>query len=1527
MSRSIRALLSLDATVMTLPGGPADKLGNRYEKWWTLSEFVRMLHGETEAIRIEDPNAEKAEFVVIIGSRQEFHQVKRSHPNGKWSFAELTRDGLLQAIGKQLVGNDNRFVFASGSDASELAELCEAAGDAESLKEVEHVFLKAENRKTNFKKLLGLWACDVSTAFECLQRINIETIDEHQLEEKVLWGLRALFLADPNAVMEALRGIAEDSVHRTITRQSLVENLAGRGYKMRRLRYPEQASIAVQTATDEWYLNGVRSKLIQRTLVPRSATKKLLARLQDTSTESVITGRAGSGKTACVIEVVDSLRERDIPVLAFRLDRFLTTLTTTELGERLGLEESPVLVLAAAAESAGRPGVLIIDQLDAVGTMSGRTSGAFDLLERLLFEAREMRTRATIHTIVVCRAFDWENDLNRRGLVLPDPEARIAVAEFQITEVNKILAKAGFNSALFQQRQLELLRLPQNLSLFLESGFDVSSTPSFGTAKEIFDHYWTKKRQSVAERVAPSPDQWMTVVGTLCDEMTSTQQLYVPKEKLNTPSSDYLNQLVSEGVLTFDRRRYGFGHESFFDYCFARVFINRSETVMSFLKASEQHLFRRAQVRQVLTYLRDADPDRYVMELRNLLSDKDIRPHIKDLAFSLLAEVTYPTEEEWTIWKEWIAPALNAVKEGTPNSDKLSAIAWRWFRGSSSWFTFADERGEIENWLASGNDRLINVTVNYLRSHQRHSPDRVVALLKPYADNGGEWLSRLRSIMELARHHKSRRSFDFFLELLDNGTLDQLHEPTAGDTIFWSVHHDLIEHRPEWVPEILAHWLHRRLAIIHANGEDLGRTEIFGDDFSAAEMFDKSAESVPAVFVERVLPVVLEISDSTLIGDTPPKRDAVWGSPIKTSNPSVKDTCLSGLSGALAALAREDSTGLREVIADLRQRDTHVANHLLLALYTGGAAHYADEAASLLYDEPWRFRSGFMGSTYWCARKMIQAVVPHCTAEHRERLETVILGYVSPYERTVYGYKETGKSRFALLSAIPAELRSAHANAHIRELERKFDEPEGEPVEITGGFVGPPIEKEATDKMTDDQWLYAIAKYRSDDPKDWHRSDNGLKGGALELARVFEQRVKEEPKRFGLLSLKFPVDTNPLYLKHTLAGLKDAIVSADIKLQVCRKAFSDSSQEYGKRITDVLGAIKDTLPDDAIDMLHWLVTEHEDPTTEGWQEDAGGGRPYYNGDIHMNGINTTRGRAADAIRDLIVTDSNYIDRFRPTMKLMVNDPSVSVLSCVAGALRAVAYHDSVLGMSLFLSMVSSLSEDRLLATYDGCRFIRDNLNDCFADLRPIIERMLRSSALEVCEVGAGLACIAALMHEERAFDLAEEAIQGNARHRLGVAQVALANIAASEYRDWSEERLIALFNDEDEEVRRKAASCFRSMRDNALDRYENLIEAFSDSKAYQEDSHSILRTLEKSLKPLPGVTCMICEKFFDRFFDEAKDIRTGRIADTYTIAKLIFRTYQQHQDDEWTSRSLDLIDRLCLEEVYSAEDEFKKFER
>ena len=1508
---------------MPLPGGPADKFGNRYETWWTVSECVRMLRGDTEAIRIEAPAVEKAEFVVTTGSRRELHQVKRSHPNGKWSLAALASEGLLRTVGNALAVTDNRFVFASSSDARELAELCDAARDAESTEEFERDFLSTQRRRKSFEKLLHEWTCGVPTAIKFLQRIEVHTIGEREIENKVRLGLQVLFLTDPGKVLERLRSIVADSVHRTITRQALVDELALRGYQTRRLLSPRQASVAVQEATD-WYLNGARSKLIRQTLVPRAAAQTLLLWLGETATDNVLTGKAGSGKTACVVEITEALRKRGLPVLTFRLDRiqFPSALTTAKLGDCLGLEESPVLVLAAAAEATGRPGVLIVDQLDAMSTMSGRSPDAFEVVERLLQEARGTRARAVIHTVVVCRAFDWQHDHRLRQLVPPDSSVQVEVTEFMDEEVKTILTNAGFNPALFRERQLELLRLPQNLSLFLEAGFDTSGAHAFGTATDLFDRYWKQKRKSVKERVASSLDQWMEVMKTLCNEMTAAQQLSVHREALDGFSPDYVDQLASEGVITFDGRRYGFGHESFFDYCFARVFFRQPESLVSFLKGSEQHLFRRAQVRQVLAYFRNADFARYVQELRCLLSDEGIRPHIKDLAFALLAEVTSPTDEEWTIWQHWVTPALKAIEKGTPNPDKLSEMAWRRFFGASSWFTATGQRGVIDGWLTSGNDRLNNVAVDYLSLHQRHSPDRVAALLEPYADHGGQWAQRLRSIMQWANHHTSRRFFNLFLRLVDNGTLDEARGPIAMNSTFWGMLYGLDKNRPEWVPEVLAHRLRRHLEVIHAEGGDLRRREIFDQNHSAAEMISKSAERAPAVFVERVLPVVLDISDSTLTGDTPPKRDAVWPILIKTDHLDGGEACLLGLTGALATLAREGNADLRDEIAELRRRDTHVANHLLLSLYTGGAARYADEAADLLCGEPWRFQCGFSDSPHWCAREAIRAVFPHCTAENRERLETVILRYISPYERTKDGYKQTGRSCFALLSAIPPELRSIRANAHFNELERKFGEPEGEPHETTGGIIESPIEKTATDRMTDDQWLRAIKKYHS--AHGIHLSGDELKGGAWQLAGVLEERVKEEPDRFAHLSLRFPADANPMYMERTLGALKSVAAEEELKLRVCRKAFEESCEYCGRSIADVIGSIKDPLPEDAVQILQWLATEHEDPDREAWQEDAGRGQTYDGDDIETNGINTTRGRAAGAIQNLILTDAAYVDRFRPTLDLMVRDRSAAVLSCVAGTIRAVAYRDLALGMLLFRNM--NLSEDRLLGTRHVCDFVRDHLRNNFAELRPIVERMLRSSEPEVRTVGARLASIAALIHNS-AKVLVNEALRGDARQGLGVAQVATANVADQKYRDWCETTLAALFDDDNANVRREAASCFRHMQDETLGTYGDLIATFCDSRAFQEDSFSILHTLEKSLGRLPGTMCEVCEKFLDRFANEARDIRTRHGGEAYTIVRLIFRTYQQHQNDEWTSRSLDLIDRLCLEKIGDAGREFEQFER
>ena len=358
--------------------------------------------------------------------------------------------------------------------------------------------------------------------------------------------------------------------------------------------------------------------------------------------------------------------------------------------------------------------------------------------------------------------------------------------------------------------------------------------------------------------------------------------------------------------------------------------------------------------------------------------------------------------------------------------------------------------------------------------------------------------------------------------------------------------YSLGQERPEWISEVVGHRLRRRLARMRSGGGD--RTWVRDDhDSIVPDLIARSAKRDAAGFVQHVLPVVLEISDFTIGGETAPRRDRVWPVLFKTELFGLMDGCLWGLADSLATLGRNRIGDLREVIDELQRRDTYTANHLLLGLYRDAAATVADEAVMTLCDEPWRFECGFSDSPRWSATEVLRAVTPRCTSANRGRLENAILNYVPPFERSAGGYKDRGRPCFTLLSAIPGELRSDTANARVRELARKFGEPEGAPRAIRFEAIESPITNGATERMTDEQWLRAVAKYPSGDRS---VSPEGIRGGARQLADRLEARTRDDPERFARLALRLPRDANPVYLEAVLNGLRTTAVANELKLDV-----------------------------------------------------------------------------------------------------------------------------------------------------------------------------------------------------------------------------------------------------------------------------------------------------------------------------------------------------------------------------------------
>ena len=1059
---------------MPLPGGPANKLGNRYESWWTIRQLVRIIDKEADSIRIEDPNFDKAEFVVAVGDCRELHQAKRSHPEGKWNLSDLR--SILQAMFEQLSANENtRFVFASGSDAPELKVLTERAIDSKNQKEFESVFVDAQTQKEALEKLKGIWETDTATAYKLLHRIEVSTIDERELEDKVRELLQARFLSSPE-VCDALRSFAEDSIHKCINWDDLISYLSDKDFSLRRLTRPSDALSLISEATDH-YIDITKRRLIRDSLIPRSSTKELLKKIEGSASrgsDCVVTGKAGGGKTGCVIECVEALRQSNDPiaVLAFRLNQMGSVASTKELGERLGLEESPALVLEVAAKAISGEAVLIIDQLDAVSTTSGRNPEFFEVVEDLLQEVRGLREKVKLHVVVVCREFDWDNDHRLRRLLTKD-DAKILVTDFSLNEIKSSLEAGSFNTDLFDAKQLELLRLPYNLSLFLEANHDSGSQPDFFSEKDIFDLYWDKKRKAVNRRTAFSSDDWSDIIQVLCDEMTESQQLSVTKEVLDQFPDDYLTQMASEGVLSFDGKRYGFGHENFFDYCFARAFMTKGDSLVSFLVSSEQHLFRRAQVRQVLVYLRDANRGRYCRELSGLLGDEKIRYHLKDLAVALAFSMPNPEEDEWNVISSWIESELEATKSGNPNPDKFASLVWDRFYYSQNWFQITDRKGLTVSWLTSDNESVIDMGVDYVRIHQEHAGDRVAELLEPFIKKNGKWPQRLNRVMQRATFGNSRRLFDLFLKLINDGILDNSN--------FWIRLYGRSKVPPDWIAEVVAHWLRRRLSITQEAEDDTGKTDwgkLFDHDILGPEPIRYSASEASEEFTKHVLPVILKIADEAVCEEITdiPRRDAVWGLFVENEHGLINQVYRNSISIAIERLAETKSDSVDKILTNLRSRKTYMANFLLLRAYTSGAKHFASDAVSDLCDKTWRFQCGYSGSNYSIAMQLIKTITPLCSVGDRAKLERAIMDYISPWERTSNGCKYRGQACFNLLSGIPVELRSKNAQSRYRELERKFVEPDSSPQEgeDRGFIVGSPIDETAAEKMTDEQWLKAI---------------------------------------------------------------------------------------------------------------------------------------------------------------------------------------------------------------------------------------------------------------------------------------------------------------------------------------------------------------------------------------------------------------------------------------------------------------------
>ncbi|MBD2394499.1 hypothetical protein H6G11_09565 [Cyanobacterium aponinum FACHB-4101] len=1435
-------------------------------------------------------------------------------------------------------------------------------------------------------------------------------------------------------VVDILAQLVLSKSHHEFTAFDIWRHLEDQGYQRREWGKNTHVLASLEKCNNS-YINSVRylsnfNSTIK--IIKREEAKKVIDLINNDNNNCSILlfGEAGIGKSGVLFQIIEEVQTQNIPFLVFRIDDKIPTQNGDFLGKELGLPASPEIVIANIAKSHKKQGILIIDQLDAVSLASGRNPDFFNCIINIIEKAKTLK----LNLILACRKFDLDNDYRLKNLLKKDSNSgeqaniaeEIIINPLTDNKVKEVVKNLGLNANALNQKQIKLLAIPLHLQLLAEIVVtskeieNLINTLNFETANDLFDQYWIYKQRNINKRLN-CPIRWIEVIDKLCDYMSKQQTLSAPQSIIDEYLRD-VDVMVSECTLVREGKRIRFFHESFFDYAFARRFVGREKELLSFLREDEQHLFKRVQVRQILLHQRDENFEQYINDLIELLNSSDIRFHIKQLVLDLLSNIDEPKEEEWNILSPLIQESDNPLNEKV----------WIMLRQSTAWFKLLDSFGIIEEWLKEENEQQdINNTIILISIMQRQIPERVTELLKPFVSKSNTeiWHNRFLYIIHYADIHINRRFFELFLQLIDRGIFDHLQEQEKIDQGFWFLLCSLPEKQPDWACEAIGKYLNRCLDLYEgflANNQSLVSNinpffrinyRICGDNpikianittihnTKYSEIFFKTVEKSPKYFLKIIFPFIIKVINLTLDKqNNPPWRDHVWkyreykNYDSFTISPDIDKILLNTIEKSLQYLAKNEPEYLVQYIEnqELIIFDFETIQYLLIRGYTANGKFFADKAVEYLCENSARLKTGYdicngnvHAAPFWATRELLFAITPHCSEENLTKLQQLILNYYPNCERHKNYKYSRGYAQFVLLDAIDSSRRNSQVSQKIQEWRRKFVsnglfpqkgdlEKTGKiqsPKSIQGYFAGSPIPQNATEKMTDEQWLKAIQKY-NDDNDVGNRFDKtgNLIGGTWQLASELHKEVKKDPYRFAQLIQQFPNNANIAYFDAVLRGVAETEVEIDVLtvFSVCQCCHQLPKKPCGKSISWIYHKFAHlSWQPKHFDIIIYYALNDPDPSQELWQVKVNENSDdfYYRGKPYDAGINSTRGSAVGAISRLIFADKTrtkyftkdlgnndlviyklffyllfndiqlwlefYFTFYVSPLGKIVDDSSIAVRSCVAEVLIALLNYDRDLAVELFLRLCD-IQEDKLLGTPNIDHFLYYALQTHFEQLKPILERMINSEILEVQEIGTKrIFTFTISTINQNAEKLAQTCLSKTKVHRKTAAFVYASNLHLAEHKELCENALIKLFDDTDEEVRSQASRCFVNINKNQqnINNYINLIRHFINSKAFEKNYNELLYLVKNNplidisadteIKKLPfDISYELCQKYIAMI--ESSYINRENYFNQ-EINQILINIYTTNT--EFKNKCLDLIDKMFQLNTYGIEKVMQEYDR
>ena len=1492
-------------------GGIADKAGNRYEAKWLIYKLFSLLSGDVLSVTVEKlgDDMEGFEFLLEYPARIEWHQCKRQTKGVSWTIRSLEQQDVLKNFAARLEADSRATcLFVSTDTASAIKALREKQPQFDSVDP--YVASLSKTEKEDWENLVKIIGTQGDT-FDWLARCEFRAQSEEGLDEIVKDSSLRWVKADPETLRGILRKWVEEdgNMNRPLTRGDLLAELRARGLQVNAYHLDQSLPGKIDAANNE-YCDSYRPAGNGHFSVVRPETERLYAEITEGSFRIIIlAGTAGAGKSVVVKTVLERLSSNHIRHLAFRADQLGEPASVDAIGSRtLSIEDSPAVILEHVAGQ--HQAVIFIDQADALSEMSGRSPAARASLVNLIKQAANYEH---VKIVFCCRPFDLENDHQYGKLLEREDTVRIDVAPLDWDrDVLPVLESHGVIVDANNEQLKKLLVLPVGLTLAID--LSLMGTKDLRYFYHLSQLYDALLKGHNLEVQGDASLQWTIYkpLEAIANAMSDRQELSAHLRVLDDfPKAE--STLQRQGLIVVNGNKISLRHESLFDYLHARAFVGDGKSLMNLLQAEEQTLFRRTQVRQILSQLREEDRSTYFTELRALLTSTAVRQHIKEFVLTWLTTVPDPSPQEWD---SVVAYAEGFSRFGIRGT---GTVIYR----SAAWFRLLRGLGVISDFLVHADEDVRRWGLGFLRTIASEASEDVAYDLGQLLDSGQiSPLEFLNRFFWLPIERPAPKLADILISALDRWDGAALSQGSDGPleiAATWA------EKAPEDASRIfgaaLSAWerTHPEIPVFDAL-----------DKINASHYVELMARGAPKAFLQVVVPFMHSELTRTPSCDYP-VAGGRWGYRTDRTEEPYKEF-IDHVRDAFARLARTDPAVCSNLLLALEPDKYVAALHLLLSAVPHNPRALADLVKSQKYNRA-LFEAGSMNSPSSTAVAAIKACWDTVSAEEWLDIQKLILGLwpelvaaadhyrhskTNPGDGyyTAEGLREwsrqclmiSGLRQWSVLQSLSPASLSPDTTRRLEQLERKFrghHSPETPPFSADVGKDSPPPRPLKLSRLPDARLLEAFEGLEVSQNR---RPRSRFGTGDSEIFNELISTAREVPSRVLSLLQKMDAPISPQVIDTVVRGFGDAVLTPkDVETLV--SVVQDKAIVPSFSLIWLLQARRGAWLTKTPEFLSDLVLSSANESNLGPFEKTDAKTALDRAVKHGSHVttqlmNSIRGLSLNAVAQHSLTDSatyGRLDRLFDDLLDQNNPPFI--YAALWPFLRSGLAIDPVKVAARANRMFDRAPQSFLT---DEARHTVYRLESKEQDAgRQLIARLTACDDPDVHLIGALLTLDKAYGSPDFRSD-ADALLARGDDYRIISVVLATSYITTEGFRVVATDVLINAFGDPNEEIRRAAAKCFNRLEGNDLRKNESLYRAFVASPYLKVDQKFL---------PTLATTALVYDTLLLDFIDEivrrAQEATETTSHSLYSLWDQVLRIYSSNRFDKIkVSRCLDIIDTL-----------------